>query len=133
MSVPKINIYHLIVYYYVARAKNVSAAAEELYISQPAITRYIKSLEKSTKLKLFHVVKQRIVLTPAGETIYQYAKEFYQQIVHVERFIEIARESSLGVGISPILRPAISPIIEKLMLRSSSRPDLKGRNKSKSL
>ena len=55
-----------------ARHQNFSAAAEEMGIQQPAISRYIAELEEEIGLRLFERYHRAVSLTPAGE-IYQRA------------------------------------------------------------
>ena len=50
-----------------AQLGGVSAAAQELHISQPAITTAIHTLEEELNVTLFRRVKQRMVLTEQGE------------------------------------------------------------------
>ena len=45
---------------------SVSQAAERLYISQPALSKYVKSLEDSLDIKLFERVGRRLIPTDAG-------------------------------------------------------------------
>jgi LysR family transcriptional regulator, glycine cleavage system transcriptional activator len=50
----------------VARHQNVSRAADELSLTQSAVSRQIRQLEDQLGLSLFHRVRQRLVLTDAG-------------------------------------------------------------------
>ncbi|XLY88641.1 LysR family transcriptional regulator [Ectopseudomonas mendocina] len=47
------NLHHLKVFLAVAEAGSISAGAERLHISQPAVTREIRDLEASLDLRLF--------------------------------------------------------------------------------
>ncbi|NTF45516.1 LysR family transcriptional regulator [Rhizobium rhizogenes] len=49
-----------------ARHQNFSRAAEELNLTQSAVSRQISELEQQTGLKLFERVRQRVVLSEAG-------------------------------------------------------------------
>lgn len=99
MSVlPKLNINQLITFYFIAREKSFSAAADVLCLSQPAVTLQIKSLESSAGVKLVHVSKKRVNLTHAGETVFRYAEEIYRYSKTVDRFLETYRTGSLHVG-----------------------------------
>ncbi|MBR0152869.1 MAG: LysR family transcriptional regulator [Lachnospiraceae bacterium] len=51
----------------VAECGTISKAAEELYISQPALTRYIHNLESSLNMKLFEKMGRNVKLTPFGQ------------------------------------------------------------------
>ena len=100
MKPPKYNLYHLIVFYFVASEKSITSAAEKLCLTQPAVTHHIKCLEKAASLKLLDVKRQRVCLTQAGEGLFQYAAEVYQQLISAEKFVEDMKEASLGVGIA---------------------------------
>ncbi len=62
MELNKLHHFHI-----VAKHQNVTRAAEELYVSQPALTKTIKSLEKEIGLPLFYKKGRHIYLTKFGE------------------------------------------------------------------
>ena len=70
--------------YVCALAENgtITAAAKELFISQPALSIYINNLEKSLGVRLFERVGKQFILTYAGE---QYVKR-------AEKMLELERE-----------------------------------------
>lgn len=70
--------FRLKVFRSVARHLNFTKAAEELYVSQPAITRHIKELEAEYGLRLFERTNGRLLLTEAGKCL----------LVHVEKILE---------------------------------------------
>ncbi len=59
----------------VAKHKNFSKAAEALYVSQPAISQQIKSLEKELSITIFKRDTHGVSLTPDGERFISYANE----------------------------------------------------------
>lgn len=63
----------------VAENLSFSKAANDLHISQPAITRHIKELEERYKTTLFERKGNKIYLTTAGEKVYQAFKKISQQ------------------------------------------------------
>ena len=54
----------------------LSKAAEELYISQPALSRSIQKLEKTLGVELFDRKKNKMELNQNGKTVIQYAEKF---------------------------------------------------------
>lgn len=58
----------------VARCGNLTHAAKELFISQPAVTLQIHKLEDEYKEALFYRKERGVELTPAGHILYEYAK-----------------------------------------------------------
>ena len=63
-------------------------AANELYITQPAVTNQVKILEDILNLKLFNKRSNKIYLTEEGKLLFPYAK----RLVELEKEIEIAVE-----------------------------------------
>lgn len=62
----------------VANKKSFSEAARSLYLTQPAITHQVKNLENYFATPLFKRESNTVLLTPAGEILYKYAKRFSQ-------------------------------------------------------
>jgi DNA-binding transcriptional LysR family regulator len=62
------------VFYYVAKLRSFSKAAEALLLTQPTISGHIKALEESLALVLFDRLGREVTLTQAGEVLYSYAK-----------------------------------------------------------
>ena len=58
------------IFYAVANTGNISKAAKELYISQPAISKSIQKLEENIGIKLFDRSSRGVSLTPEGELLY---------------------------------------------------------------
>ena len=65
----------------VARWGTLSRAAEELHISQPALTRSMKKIEADMGLPLFHRDKRKLTLNAAGKVVADYAR----RIMDLER------------------------------------------------
>jgi DNA-binding transcriptional LysR family regulator len=57
----------------VAKYKSFSKAAASSFLSQPAISSHISSLEKDLKIQLFDRTSKEVALTPAGESFLNYA------------------------------------------------------------
>lgn len=90
MDIQKINSFLTL-----ARTASFSRAAEELYISQPALSKQIKALENIMQVPLFHRGKKQTSLTLQGEYFLPYAesimasyynsKELIRQIENLEK------------------------------------------------
>lgn len=61
----------------VAQEENVTKAAKELHISQPALSGIIASIEKELDTKLFLRRGHKITLTPAGKVYLDYAEKIF--------------------------------------------------------
>ncbi|MBQ7092074.1 MAG: LysR family transcriptional regulator [Clostridia bacterium] len=59
----------------IARHQSISAAANELFISQPALTKYLKSLERRLGVSLFNRSRKKLQPTEFGESYIAYALE----------------------------------------------------------
>lgn len=68
----------------VASHLNYSRAAEELYLSQPAVSMQIKQLEGHIGLPLFEQMGKKIFLTEAGRELFHYARSIAQQLAEME-------------------------------------------------
>ncbi len=69
--------FRLQVFNTVAKRLNFTKAAEELFITQPAVTKHIQEIENHFKVKLFERNGTKIKLTPAGETLLQYTDQLF--------------------------------------------------------
>ena len=84
------------IFYYVAKNKSFTKAAEELYISQPNITRTIKKLEEMLDISLFSRNNHAVNLTPEGEEFYKRISIAINQIEKAEK--ELLLKSDLDIG-----------------------------------
>lgn len=76
------------VFYFAAKYKSLTQAAEALSISQPAVSQSMKLLEESLNTKLFWRTARGIRLTPEGEILYEYVKGGYEQIESGEQVLK---------------------------------------------
>lgn len=58
----------------IARNQNLTKASQELYISQPSLSKFLHNLENNMGVNLFNRVGNKFVLTYAGERYIEYAK-----------------------------------------------------------
>jgi DNA-binding transcriptional LysR family regulator len=68
----------------VARHLSFSRAAEELHLTQPAISTQVKTLEEHVGLPLFEQLGKKIYLTPAGAELLHYCRAIIQQFQDAE-------------------------------------------------
>ncbi|QGT99028.1 Transcriptional regulator, LysR family [Candidatus Syntrophocurvum alkaliphilum] len=83
-------------YVKVVEVQNLSKTAEELSISQPAITKQIQALEEIYGSLLLERSGRRLKTTEAGETLYHYAREIIKLIEKTELAMEDVAESRKG-------------------------------------
>lgn len=83
-------------FYYVAKTKNISKASEQLYITQPAVSRTIKQLEESLGCSLFFRNSKGVELTKEGEVLFKYIEQAFNFISSGERKITDIKELRTG-------------------------------------
>ena len=66
------NYEHCKIFYCVGKHKNITKAANELYSSQPAVSRAIMSLENELGCRLFIRNKNGVEFTHEGQTLFNY-------------------------------------------------------------
>lgn len=99
----KMNDIHAFVV--VAEKKNFTRAAEALFITQPALSRKIRDLEKALNCRLFERNTRKVKLTLAGETLYRHAKIADRELCEAEAEIEelIHKPAQiLRIGYTPV-------------------------------
>lgn len=101
----KINLEYYRVFYFVAKFKSVTLAANALNVSQPAVTQCIKQLEKGLKCKLFYRAKGGMDLTQEGKVIFKYVESGYSTLLQGERMLHDMlnmEEGEIHIGASDL-------------------------------
>jgi DNA-binding transcriptional LysR family regulator len=62
------------IFYYVAKFRSFSKAAQALRLTQPTVSGHVKTLEASLALRLFDRLGREVRLTQAGDVLYRYAE-----------------------------------------------------------
>lgn len=99
------------IFYTVANTGNISKAAKELFISQPAISKSIQKLEESVGCKLFSRSSRGVVLTDEGKLLYDHVSSAFETLTSGEE--KLRRSIELGVG---HLKIGVSATLCKYML-----------------
>ena len=84
----KTNLELYKVFYYVAKNKNITQAANELMVSQPAVSKSIKTLERDLNTTLFNRNNDGVSLNNAGELLYNKIKQAMELIISAEQDID---------------------------------------------
>jgi DNA-binding transcriptional LysR family regulator len=90
----------------VASHLNYSRAAEELYLSQPAVSMQIKQLEENLGLPLFEQMGKRIFLTEAGREVLHYSRSILQQLAEMEAVFDEMKGPGQGKLILSVVNTA---------------------------
>ena len=86
----------------VAKEENITKASAKLNISQPAVTKQIKNLEKQLTLKLFDRKSKGLSLTAEGKELYAKVKNPIEELNRIdelltkEKFINIGTHNHMG-------------------------------------
>ncbi|MBQ9735148.1 MAG: LysR family transcriptional regulator [Clostridia bacterium] len=94
------NILHMKYAVEVANTRSISKAAENLYTSQPNLSRAIKALENDLKIKIFKRSSKGLEITIDGEEFLLYAKTALAQIKKIESIYENRNEKKLRLSVS---------------------------------
>lgn len=104
--------FRLKVFYTVAKRLNFTKAAEELLISQPAVTKHIKELENQFNLAFFDRRGNKVQLSPAGEVLLKHTEaiqEIYRQMEFDLNQLNQTFKGVLHVGSSTSITQYILP------------------------
>ena len=80
----------------VARNLSYTRAANELFLSQPAVSMQVRQLERQLGVPLFERLGKRIHLTEAGREVYQYSRSIAQQLDAMETLLANLKGLSSG-------------------------------------
>lgn len=104
-------------------AKNLSftKASQELFISQPAITKHIQELETMYQTRLFERMGNKILLTDAGRLLLEHCEKILEDYGRLEYEMNLLRNEHTGelrLGASTtiaqyVLPPLLARFIEK--------------------
>lgn len=116
--------FRLKVFRCVAAHLNFSRAAEELFLTQPAVTQQIKTLEDELGVPLFDRSGGRITLSPAGQALLPYAEKL--KALSDEAYAAVANVSgdgggNLAIGASQTIGQYLLPNLIAGFLREKPR------------
>lgn len=94
------NLHALKIFIIVAKHKSITLAANELLLSQPAVTIQIRNLEKDLNLKLIEGRGRGIQLTTAGEFLYEQGLRLFRLEQNIENKISNFKEKNIQLNIS---------------------------------
>src|SRR6266436_6478940 len=85
-----------------ARSESFTRAAEELCVTQGAVSHQVKSLEDTLGIKLFNRERQRLVITDAGREYLNVVRDAFDRIAAgTERVLQRQNSGVLTVSTSP--------------------------------
>ena len=95
-----INFEYYKVFYVIAKNKNITKAANELNISQPAISRMLKTMEEQLNTKLFIRKTKGVMLTQEGNELYNLISNEINNIINAENdFSKLINNKSIKIAV----------------------------------
>ncbi|MES3039277.1 MAG: LysR family transcriptional regulator [Bdellovibrionota bacterium] len=121
----KLNSSHLEAFYAIARTLNFTRAAEEIHVTQSALSQRIAKLEEELETTLFIRDRSSVKLTEAGLTLLRYCE---RALVGESELLETLKGTGEGAsgmlrigGFSSVMRSLVVPALKKIM---HSNPNL---------
>src|SRR3954454_22286338 len=106
-----------------ARHESFTRVAEELSVTQGAVSHQVKALEAELGLKLFNRERQRLVITEAGRAYLLVVRDAFDRIADgTERLLQRQRGGSLVVSTSPNF--AAKWLVHRLGRFAEAHPDI---------
>jgi len=95
-----------------AEIKNFTKAADQLYLTQPALTKQIQALENELGVTLFNRVGKSTFLTAEGKMLVNYAKQtiaaYNNALEHIKQ-IQNLEEGTLNFGATNFIGTYLMP------------------------
>jgi len=90
------NLNQLKIFYMAAKNRNLSLAARELFITQPAVTKGIQRLQEFYDMKFVDHVGKKLLLTDAGQVLYEIAEKIFELENQAEESIRDFQQRKRG-------------------------------------
>lgn len=92
------NLEYLKYFYYVAKNKNITKAANQFNITQPALSKSIKNLEEQLNIKLFIRNKNGVILTKEGTILYENCEKIFSILNNMTLKINNKKTITIAIG-----------------------------------
>ncbi|MDO9536554.1 MAG: LysR family transcriptional regulator [Bacillota bacterium] len=112
LDLGNISFYKLKIFCKVAEKKSMTLAANEIFISQPAVSKHIKDLEEISGLKLFERKNGALLLTKAGNEFYYFA---HKTLISYSEVSQTLKDISFGNDITINIAVAMSVSFHNLL------------------
>ena len=99
------TIRHMRIFVEVCQTENITKAAENLYMTQPAVSRAVRELEEYYGVKLFERMNRRLYVTECGKNLYRHVipildlyDQTEQELKDWDRFGKLRAGASISIG-----------------------------------
>jgi LysR family transcriptional regulator, transcriptional activator of nhaA len=135
IALARFNYHHLYYFWAVAKNGNLTQTAEQLLVSQSALSSQIRQLESNLKLSLFSREHKKLLLTQSGQLVLDYAENIFglgrELLASVGgqasgvQLVRIGSEATLSRNFQEnLLRPLLNDSGYRLVLESASLDEL---------
>lgn len=100
------DIQHLLYFVSVAIHGSFTKAAQELYVSQPTISKMIKSIEDELGVQLFDRSGKKVVLTDTGRAVFYQAQKTlkaFRQLTEEINDVANLKKGTIRIGLPPMI------------------------------
>ena len=111
----ELNLQQLVYVQKIAEAKSINKASRVLHVSQPALTKQLKSLENELKTILFNRNKNGVELTEDGELFLSEAGKILNQVDSLKQEFIKRQKKVLHIGALPSIATYLLPNVIKKM------------------
>jgi len=118
MSLRHVTLRQLKVFEAVARHRSFSRAAEELHLTQPAVSMQVKALEAQAGLPLFEQIGKRIHLTEAGETLQRHGRTIDDELRAADEALDAMRglqQGRLAISVVSTAKYVAPPLLAQFL------------------
>ncbi len=106
------NLKHLETFHHFCRCMTMSGAAENMNVSQPAVSQQLRSFESECGVKLYYRQGNTYRLTEVGETIFLLCRRIFSRVDQIESQIDKARKrttDTLRIGTTKAYARTVMP------------------------
>jgi DNA-binding transcriptional LysR family regulator len=122
------DFYQLAYFRKVVETRSISRAAEEIHITQPAVSKQIRSLEEELGARLFDRIGKKLYLTKTGELFNSYAERILRSVQEARAAVKDMTEECSGelvIGTSDHIGLHRLPDVLKAFIAAYPKVDLK--------
>lgn len=123
----RLNYHHLYYFWQVARSGNLTRTAQQLHVSQSALSSQIRQLEQNMEVELFERRGRQLNLTSEGKRVLTYAEDIFRKGEELESLVrrgvqpeyQQLRIGMLSTMSRNFIEHFVSPLIHKPNVRFS--------------
>jgi len=121
----RLNYHHLYYFWRVASEGNLSRVAEQMHVSQSALSAQIKTLEASSNTRLFERQGRSLVLTEKGRQVMRYAHDIFARGEELEAFLQRGEQAGSSVLRIGMISTLSRNFIDRLITPSLADPNVR--------